>query len=120
MHRKVTAEELLEMVASGARVVKQQNDPVLGQELRELTQRLGELLARNPNIIVESKPLDVKIDAPPVHVDVAAPSIKVPPPTVIVREAKTRDYEFHIERNHRGQIERVFAHCVDGETVDGE
>lgn len=109
--RKVTAGELLDLVSNGAKVMRQKRpeDAEFAAAMRELTQKLGELLARDPNVIVQNTPMDLKVEAPPVHVDYRPPAIKMPAPTVVVNSAKTRAYEFEIIRNDRGQIATVKA-----------
>ena len=113
MARKVSVDELLQMAASGAKITRKEATPEFADALRELTAKLGELLARNPNVVVESQPLDLKVDAPPVHIDYAPPAINLPAPTVVVRGRF--NFEFVVHRNDRGQIARVEANVVDGE-----
>lgn len=112
--REVTAEELLELVQDGARVAREgRANEAFIDHLRELTQRLGELLSRDPNVVVNNPPIKLEMPpAPKVNVNYTPPPVNVPAPTVVVNSDR-RAYEFVIDRNDRGQMTRIRAQVVD-------
>ncbi len=114
--REVSAQELLELVQHGARVARDgRADEAFIDHLRELTQKLGELLARDPNVVVNNPPIQIDVPpAPEVKVNYTPPPIRIPAPTVVLK-GSPKSYDFIIERNERGQISRVRAQPINGE-----
>jgi len=98
--RKVSAQELLQLVADGGHVLQQDPDESKVVDLAGLIEAIGSIPAVDLQDLVKAvRGIEVKID--------------VPAPKVIVQPAPLTSWMFKIERDGRGQVANVIADPIN-------